>query len=418
MEGNVAARGNIVQMTPATRKLTVLLLYFAAFTTMLGIGIITPALPIYSQMMGATGFWIGVIFSSFALSRTIFLPVFGKLSDERGRRLFLLAGLAGYAIFSAMYVLADSVYTLTLIRFLHGIAASMVFPVAVAYVGDIAEVGEEGQLLGGFHSSAFLGMSFGPLISGVMTDTLGLSSAFLTLAILSVATAMVCLVKLPDFRPKDRETLSLRAVFLHPSLRIPLLFYLVYSVAYSTYLVYLPLITKSVGGFTGTEIGLLIFIGTLAMAGFQRIFGKIADTRNKYYLLAAGISIISFASYLIAISGSFLQYLGSVIVLGCGFGIALTTVAALVAIAGRETGQGSAAGVVNMAQGIGLMIVPVVFGVIMDHSGIQMVFVVTSAVALLSAPVLVLAGRNVQEGHTEGSRQREGISGKSVGSAK
>lgn len=362
-------------MSSQQKKLTLFILYFAAFTTMLGIGIITPALPIYAQLMGATGFWIGVIFSSFALSRTIFLPLFGKLSDLRGRRLLLLIGLSGYAVFSACYVLADTVYSLTLIRFLHGIAASMVFPVAVAYVGDIAEVGEEGRLLGGFHSSAFLGMSFGPLISGIMTDYLGLPSAFLALAVISIGTACVCLISLPDYRVRIREPVPLLKVFLHPSLRIPIFFYLVYSVAYSTYLVYLPIICRNIGNFNGTDIGILIFVGTVAMAGFQRLFGKIADTRNKYYLLTIGISIIALAAYLISIAGTFAEYLGAVVVLGCGFGISLTTVAALVAIAGRTTGQGSAAGVVNMAQGVGLMIVPVVFGMVMDHAGIQMVFV-------------------------------------------
>ncbi|MEN6610463.1 MAG: MFS transporter [Methanoregulaceae archaeon] len=380
-------------MSSQQKRLTLFILYFAAFTTMLGVGIITPALPIYAQLMGATGFWIGVIFSSFALSRTIFLPLFGKLSDIRGRRLLLLIGLSGYAIFSAFYVLADSVYSLTLIRFLHGIAASMVFPVAVAYVGDIAEVGEEGRLLGGFHSSAFLGMSFGPLISGITTDYLGLSSAFLSLAVISVATSCVCLVFLPDYRVRIREPVPLRKVFLHPSLRIPIFFYLIYSVAYSTYLVYLPIITRTVGHFNGTNIGILIFVGTVAMAGFQRMFGRIADTRNKYYLLTIGISVIALASYLISIAGTFLEYLGSVIVLGCGFGISLTTVAALVAIAGRITGQGSAAGVVNMAQGVGLMVVPVVFGMVMDYAGIQMVFVGTALISLVSVPILLSAGR-------------------------
>lgn len=390
-----------ISMNPPQKRLTLFILYFAAFTTMLGVGIITPALPIYAQLMGATGFWIGVIFSSFALSRTIFLPLFGKLSDLRGRRLLLIIGLSGYAIFSAFYVLADSVYSLTLIRFLHGIAASMVFPVAVAYVGDIAEVGEEGRLLGGFHSSAFLGMSFGPLISGIMTDYLGLSSAFLALAAISVATAVVCLINLPDYRVRVREPVPLREVFLHPSLRIPIFFYLIYSVAYSTYLVYLPIITRTVGHFNGTNIGILIFVGTVAMAGFQRMFGRIADTRNKYYLLTIGISVIALASYLISIADTFLEYIGAVIVLGCGFGISLTTVAALVAIAGRKTGQGSAAGVVNMAQGLGLMVVPVVFGVVMDHAGIQMVFVGTALISLVSVPILLSAGRNSGTRHPD-----------------
>jgi len=147
--------------------------------------------------------------------------------------------------------------------------------------------------------------------------------------------------------------------------------------------------------FSGTQIGLLIFIGTIIMAGVQKLSGRIVDTHNKYFLLATGISVIAVASFLIATAGNFAGYLVAVIVLGCGFGLSLTTVAALVTIAGRETGQGSAAGVVNMAQGLGLMIVPVIFGIVMDHAGIQAVFLATAALSVMAAPFLFSAGRNL-----------------------
>ena len=67
---------------------------------------------------------------------------------------------------------------------------------------------------------------------------------------------------------------------------------------------------------------------------------------------------------------------------------------ALVTLAGRETGQGSAAGVVNMAQGIGFIIVPAIFGIVMDYSGVRTVFIITAVVALAAAPFLLSAGRN------------------------
>jgi len=106
-----------LNLNDSRRARTLFILYLTGFTTMLGIGIITPVLPIYAQMIGATGFWIGAIFSVFALSRTIFMPFVGRLSDAGGRRKFILLGLAGYAFFSALYVPADNVLILTIVRF-------------------------------------------------------------------------------------------------------------------------------------------------------------------------------------------------------------------------------------------------------------------------------------------------------------
>ncbi|PKG33702.1 MFS transporter [Methanoregula sp.] len=382
------------RMDPERKRLAAFLLCFTAFATMLGIGIITPALPLYAQLMGATGFWIGVIFSSFALSRTVFLPVFGAMSDSCGRRNLLLIGLAGYSLFSALYVLADTVYLLTLIRFLHGIAAAMVFPIAIAYMGDIAAVGGEGRMMGGFHSAACLGMSFGPLIRGVLMDYLDISAAFLCLSLITAVTAFVCLRLLPDHRAKPRDPVPFLTAACHPALRIPVFFYLVYSVAYATYLVYLPVITGTVQHFTGTEVGVLIFVGTVIMAGVQKLSGRIVDRSNKYFLLAIGIAVIAAASFGIGLSATFAEYVGAVIVLGCGFGLSLTTIAALVTIAGRETGQGAAAGIASMAQGIGLMVVPVIFGVVMDTAGIHAVFFATAAVTLIAIPVLLAVGKS------------------------
>ena len=76
------------------------ILAVSMFVSMLGAGLITPFLPFYSESLGATGIWIGIIFGSFSISRVMIMPFIGRLSDRRGRKLFLCIGLAGYAIVS------------------------------------------------------------------------------------------------------------------------------------------------------------------------------------------------------------------------------------------------------------------------------------------------------------------------------
>ena len=74
---------------------------------MLGNGIIVPLLPIYAEGLGASGFWIGVIFSGFAISRSIFMPIVGRWSDKRGSKVFIATGLFISAIISLGYILSD-----------------------------------------------------------------------------------------------------------------------------------------------------------------------------------------------------------------------------------------------------------------------------------------------------------------------
>ena len=120
-------------------------LALAIFSSMLGAGIVVPLLPLYAEGMGATGLSLGFIFAGFAITRTLVTPFFGRLSDRKGRKLFLTIGLFTYALVSFAYVLAGHVYHLVLIRLVHGVTGAMILPIAQAYIGDLSPEGEEGK---------------------------------------------------------------------------------------------------------------------------------------------------------------------------------------------------------------------------------------------------------------------------------
>ena len=92
------------------------ILAFSMFTSTLGMGVVSPLLPLYVRDMGATGIWLGIIIAAYSISNSVFTPIAGRLSDKKGRKLFLFAGLLAYSIISLGYVWASSVTQLTLIR--------------------------------------------------------------------------------------------------------------------------------------------------------------------------------------------------------------------------------------------------------------------------------------------------------------
>ena len=92
----------------------------AIFCCMLGVGIVAPLLPLYAEEMGASGFRLGMIFAGYSISRTVVMPIAGRLSDRAGRKLLLGLGLLGNALISLSYVGAGSTGEMTLVRLLHG----------------------------------------------------------------------------------------------------------------------------------------------------------------------------------------------------------------------------------------------------------------------------------------------------------
>ena len=155
------------------------------FGTVTGVGIVVPLLPIYASNLGASGVYIGLIFGAFSISRTFFLPYFGRQADKKGRKPFIIIGLFAYTVVSLAFILSNSVESLIAIRFLHGIASAMIMPAVQAYVGDITPSGQEGFTMGLFNMSMFLGLSIGPLIGGVIRDHFSLDTSFLSMGLLT-----------------------------------------------------------------------------------------------------------------------------------------------------------------------------------------------------------------------------------------
>ena len=100
----------------------------AIFTTMTGMSILSPLMSVYAQNMGATGLWLGIMFSGFSLSRALVQSVCGWLSDKYNRKTLLIVGLAAYTLISLGYAIATTLYTLTTVRLLHGVASALVTP--------------------------------------------------------------------------------------------------------------------------------------------------------------------------------------------------------------------------------------------------------------------------------------------------
>jgi MFS transporter, DHA1 family, multidrug resistance protein len=55
-----------------------LTLFLAVFSTTMGVGLVAPLLPVFAHELGAGSLEIGLIFGAFSLTRTLFVPYFGR----------------------------------------------------------------------------------------------------------------------------------------------------------------------------------------------------------------------------------------------------------------------------------------------------------------------------------------------------
>ncbi len=357
-------------------------LFVAVLATMIGLSIIEPLMAIYSESFGATGLYIGLIFASFTISRGVFTPLAGKLSDHHGRKKFIAAGLLAYTAASFFYIFAHSVNSLIAVRVLQGMATAFVAPLAMAYIGDISPRNEEGRYLGTFSISMFLGMGIGPIIGGALNHFHSMNAAFVAMGILGMLSLLTVLFMLPELDVhKEKKPTPFMKILRDRAMQEILLVRFVASFGVSGFIVFFPLYATSFGLNTA-HIGLLVSINLLMTAVLQRYFGKLADRHDKITLIMAGNIMLGLAILLMPLAHHFYTLMGLSLIMGTAGAITTPANAALAAQFGKLHGMGSAMGLLNAAFSAGMAAGPLLAGLVLDIGGLTMVFLETAAIVI------------------------------------
>ncbi len=360
---------------------------------MLGLGIIGPLMPIFASRLGAAGVALGLVFSGFSLSRTITMPIVGYHSDKHGRKQFLVMGLILYSLISIGYLFTHHIIELIWLRLLHGMASAMVIPIAMAYAGELARRGKEGEMMGTFSIATMTGLGVGPLLGGVLTDWFGESAAFLALTVLSGFAAFLAFRFLPEQHGTRKKRSSgsfrenLKQVVQSRKIMGVLWFRFVMTLARGTIISFFPLYAAAVGQ-SLSNIGILLSINMLLMSLFQKPFGRLSDkTGWRLPFILVGMVLAAISLFLIPYAHSFVQLLILNLIMGIGGALAFPAAVALVVEFGRQIGMGSAMGYFNMALSTGMIFAPIFSGVIYDAVNIQAIFYINGAIILAGTVV-------------------------------
>jgi MFS family permease len=347
-------------------------LFFSLLATITGVGIVVPLLPVYARHEGASGLYIGLIFGAFSISRTILLPLFGRLSDRKGRRPFILTGLVSYALVSVAFILFSEVPHLIIVRFIQGIASAMIMPVIQAYIGDITPAGREGFVMGLFNMSLFFGLSLGPVAGGVINDHFSLQAAFVSMGILTMVGAALSYWLLPSTRDeaairKGRPPMAWRAILGDRVVLGLFAFRLVYTASIGVIWGFVPVLADTTLALTSSQIGILVMLGVLVSGLIQTPMGYLADRMSRKPMIVwggmlAGLAVLSFQW-----AQSYSALLATSVVFGLGGGIAMPALMAVAVLKGHHTdSMGTVMAVLTVAHSLGMLIGALLAGMMMD----------------------------------------------------
>lgn len=187
-----------VPTRPAWRILLPLLM--GILTTSLAVGMINTALPRLATDLGlstAARTWVADV---YPLCLAIGIVTAARLGDSLGRRRLLVAGLALFAISSAVAATAPTGAVMITARAVLGIAGAMVVAGVVSTIGVVFD-GPARTVANGCWVAVFgAATAVGPIVGGLMTEAAGWRSVFW----ISVPSAVVGLVLIRALVPETR----------------------------------------------------------------------------------------------------------------------------------------------------------------------------------------------------------------------
>ena len=360
------------------------ILALSGFVTSFGAHVVATNLPTYAETVGAGAFTIGLLIAVYDFAELFAKPAAGLIADRTGMKRVLLIGLAVFIGGSLLFLIV-SPKILLLVRFVQGLGAAALSTVSISLVARHFATGR-GRAFGVYNAIKGAGYVVAPAAGGFLAARYGFGMIFMASAAIGIA-ALLASVFVPDDRAghlEEDDEPSLRESLL--VFRDPRLMPIYAVIVINMFLVgilfgFLPVYVHGLG-YSATQSGMVVTIGTAAYLLIQPVAGALADryamrTTVLLGLLVAALSImaITFASGWILIA--------IVIAAGMGIGTVWTNSDALVSAFADPAQLGASIGAAQSFKEFGDMVGPLLIGALTQLFGVRAGFVSCGAVALL-----------------------------------
>jgi predicted MFS family arabinose efflux permease len=157
-------------------------------------------LPLLADEFNATPAVISTIMTAGTAAIALTAPFTGAVADVCGRKQLITIAMLAVVVPMVLIAGASSLDALIAWRFVQGLLLPPIFAVTVAYIGDEWPTASVPRIAGIYITGSSIGGFCGRFVPGVLADIVGWRIAFLTLAAMSLAGAIVVMLTLPRER--------------------------------------------------------------------------------------------------------------------------------------------------------------------------------------------------------------------------
>ncbi|WP_168395377.1 MFS transporter [Acinetobacter indicus] len=349
-------------------------------------------LPIYIMNdLGGTVKEAGLALTLFLVSSIAIRPFSGLIVEKLGKKLSFRGSELCFVLFAFYYIWIDSMWSLLLVRFLHGIWFSILTTVAVPVASDFIPEARKGEGIGYFVMSTNLGVVFGPLIALTTIQFTSFRVLFAVLAVIMAMGFLFCLsLKLQDDRVKPanlsdpsatKPRLSLHDIVETRVIPVGLVAMLT-ALAYSSVISFITAYSEAKQLLAYTSLFFVVF--AVSMIVVRPWVGKRYDRKGpsavmypSFVCFAMGLVIVSF------LSNPWILWLSAVFI-GIGYGTLFPCLQTVAIQTVNKQRMGHAISTFFTLFDLGLALGSVLMGILIAWMGFQLTYLLCAVLVLLT----------------------------------
>ena len=352
-------------------------IFLTVFVDVLGLTLMLPLLPFYTEHFGGSPTTVGLLIASYAFCQLISGPILGRISDQFERVAPDIVQKAGTFAAFLMIGFSNGLVMLFVGRMIDGLTAGNL-SIAQAYISDVTRPENRTRafaLIGIAFGSGFL---IGPAISGIMAHRFGYASPAFAAAGLSLLSILLTATLLPrnPIRPEEEgvpvtatpgsarpapptggRSLAFGKFFSRPRPRRRLLEFFAFTLSFSILVAGLALFLERRFGFNVESTGwIYAFSGLIGGVVQGGLIGRLVKRLGDARLALLGFATMAVGYCLLGLAYAVPALL--VLVAVSGFGVAVTRptlTTLLTKSVGREE-QGAALGVSQSLSSVGQIV--------------------------------------------------------------
>lgn len=355
------------------RKSPMIPIFLIVLVDVLGMTIILPLLPFYSESLGATPFTVGMIVAVYGLCQFIAGPILGQASDKVGRKKILVISQIGTCLGFIMLALSHNLILIFLARIIDGLTAGNI-SVAQAYVSDVTEPKDRTKAFGMLGSAFSLGFIIGPALSGFLAKYGAHYPIFLAAA-LSAVSIIATITILPNTEiqvskePRNRfAAKNIHKYFSVKEVAPLLLQFFAFIFAFSFFMSGFAMFCGEKFFINGKHFGpqevgwIFTFIGCMSLIVQLGFLRKLSDTLGEKKLVFVGFVAMSLGYFFIG-EISTLPFLFAALVLNTfGSSVLRPSITSQITKIVPRDQQGAILGVTQSLQSVAQIVAPLIGG--------------------------------------------------------